>query len=614
MSQTQVSNLTIALKKEETKMRNITTYIQNIEVQTYKLGTLEPEKKILNGYITYLTYIKNIIDIKIKKDRNIGKLLTDVFGEVNNLSTKIKSYTEQLNERKAKIEEINNKNQNAKKKLQNTITKKKLQSNNAANKYELLQTGISDEEFKIDNFKVSINSLNNSKNTITNALTKFKVNVQKLNSQTGGVVNADKLIVQNILISNVINSKKLNNHGDNLKKIKEAYERGLTQNFISFQELCGELLILLKSIKISISFDLPPVPNNTSTNNINKATKLNNQLVNPGKTNKVGLNVDKILLPNNNGTYEAFKENKDAINALIKTTITEKKEISEKIKEINNLRQHQTTTQQQNPVGQQQTTTPQQTTTQQNPVGQQQTTTQQNPAGQQTQNPTLVQTNNLNIPDSNASPSSPSVNTTQQNTNNITAREKLAELINELEKETDTDKKQTLINEVDKKFKEANYTINSTTIQDLKNLPNIPTNPVKYNNTTATIENTIIHLIDSYIRVQSNKQDKDDGLARLTEPEKNRINKILNAKNKDDRYNLLLDLFENRPNRSTQDGGKHPEKKKSKSKNLPEKKKSKSKNLPKKKKSKSTIKNHSGGFVRGGVLFPQDFYDTSNVM
>ena len=614
MSQTQVSNLTIALKKEETKMRNITTYIQNIEVQTYKLGTLEPEKKILNGYITYLTYIKNIIDIKIKKDRNIGKLLTDVFGQVNNLSTKIKSYTEQLNERKAKIEEINNKNQKAKKNLQNTITKKKLQSNNAANKYELLQTGISDEEFKIDNFKVSINSLNNSKNTITNALTKFKVNVQKLNSQTGGVVNADKLIVQNILISNVINSKKLNNHGDNLKKIKEAYERGLTQNFISFQELCGELLILLKSIKISISFDLPPVPNNTSTNNINKATKLNNQLVNPGKTNKVGLNVDKILLPNNNGTYEAFKENKDAINALIKTTITEKKEISEKIKEINNLRQQQTTTQQQNPVGQQQTTTPQQTTTQQNPVGQQQTTTQQNPAGQQTQNPTLVQTNNLNIPDSNASPSSPSVNTTQQNTNNITAREKLAELINELEKETDTDKKQTLINEVDKKFKEANYTINSTTIQDLKNLPNIPTNPVKYNNTTATIENTIIHLIDSYIRVQSNKQDKDDGLARLTEPEKNRINKILNAKNKDDRYNLLLDLFENRPNRSTQDGGKHPEKKKSKSKNLPEKKKSKSKNLPKKKKSKSTIKNHSGGFVRGGVLFPQDFYDTSNVM
>jgi len=614
MSQTQVSNLTIALKKEETKMRNITTYIQNIEVQTDKLGTLEPEKKILNGYITYLTYIKNIIDIKIKKDRNIGKLLTDVFGEVNNLSTKIKSYTEQLNERKAKIEEINNKNQNAKKKLQNTITKKKLQSNNAANKYELLQTGISDEEFKIDNFTVSINSLNNSKNTITNALTKFKVNVQKLNSQTGGVVNADKLIVQNILISNVINSKKLNNHGYNLKKIKEAYERGLTQNFISFQELCGELLILLKSIKISISFDLPPVPNNTSTNNINKATKLNNKLVNPGKTNKVGLNVDKILLPNNNGTYEAFKENKDAINALIKTTITEKKEISEKIKEINNLRQQQTTTQQQNPVGQQQTTTPQQTTTQQNPVGQQQTTTQQNPAGQQTQNPTLVQTNNLNIPDSNASPSSPSVNTTQQNTNNITAREKLAELINELEKETDTDKKQTLINEVDKKFKEANYTINSTTIQDLKNLPNIPTNPVKYNNTTATIENTIIHLIDSYIRVQSNKQDKDDGLARLTEPEKIRINKILNAKNKDDRYNLLLDLFENRPNRSTQDGGKHPEKKKSKSKNLPEKKKSKSKNLPKKKKSKSTIKNHSGGFVRGGVLFPQDFYDTSNVM
>jgi len=30
--------------------------------------------------------------------------------------------------------------------------------------------------------------------------------------------------------------------------------------------------------------------------------------------------------------------------------------------------------------------------------------------------------------------------------------------------------------------------------------------------------------------------------------------------------------------------------------------------------SKSKSKKQSGGFIRGGVLFPQDFYDTSTVM
>ena len=76
---------------------------------------------------------------------------------------------------------------------------------------------------------------------------------------------------------------------------------------------------------------------------------------------------------------------------------------------------------------------------------------------------------------------------------------------------------------------------------------------------------------------------------------------------------------------STSTGGGY--KKKSKSKKMTSKKKSmkvakKTSSKAKENKNKKIVKSYSkskskkqsGGFIRGGVLFPQDFYDTSTVM
>ena len=128
------------------------------------------------------------------------------------------------------------------------------------------------------------------------------------------------------------------------------------------------------------------------------------------------------------------------------------------------------------------------------------------------------------------------------------------------------------------------------------------------------------YYIFRYISLLTYSGDFEEGLKVLNPEAKELINKILDTNDSDERKKLLIDLYEKRPNRIQ--GGKY---KKKKSKNSNSKSKSKTSKAKSTKKQKATrtqvksynnpkYKNQDGGFVRGGVLFPESFYRSDIVM
>ena len=140
-------------------------------------------------------------------------------------------------------------------------------------------------------------------------------------------------------------------------------------------------------------------------------------------------------------------------------------------------------------------------------------------------------------------------------------------------------------------------------------------------------------LVLNYIGLLTYNGDFETGLRALEEDSnaKNLLEQIFKETNDNKRHNLLFELYANRPNRRKV-GGKYKMKKSKKSKSKTTKatpKKAKSTKKPKKakstKKPKTTrtqtksynnpkYKNQDGGFVRGGVLFPESFYRSDIVM
>ena len=196
-------------------------------------------------------------------------------------------------------------------------------------------------------------------------------------------------------------------------------------------------------------------------------------------------------------------------------------------------------------------------------------------------------------------------------------RQKIKEELNELENlKNQTPRNEEKIEEIQKKinglFTKGNYTL-SDDLQEQFAQVKVPelefTDQEKYFLLRFISLLTLSGNFEAGLEVLNKKQNL-----------KNIIIVIFTTQDHDVRQKKLIELYEQRPNRNLTEGGKYKKKKSKKSKKSS--KTSKAKSTKKQKAPRTQVKsynnpkykNQDGGFVRGGVLFPESFYRSDIVM
>lgn len=620
------------LKSLKTKIDKLKNLSNNIQAKITKISEINPSTnpnsnrkknkgstrivEILKKYKNYVDYLKEILEKKFKKDELIIKLQKDVF-------TKIEPIIELLNKKPnlAVIEESEELIKKQKNLNQLEMTRDKLSTSNKRYLVDINQ------EFLETKYPLNGEDGTNAKNLIdlinennlincniqplqtylNTAVTSYQNELKQINTSSNGGANTnvptiektdDKLFqalktddvftttktVEELNTFNKIN--ETNYHTEKLKKIKIQYETGLIDNINEFQQICEALQELItETINICTIYtqlikNIKQQNKETKKKQQEAITKLNKDIdeitieiksIKEGKANitLLGLNTKEL-----EDIENVFKENENALENI-------EKEINKKKEELTNLKSLPS------PPQQQQQQQGQQGTVQQS---EQENNTLSILSESNSLKTVISELNNVNSTD------------ISNNTENMKILEDLSVKLNNLYK---------------------TYTNPSDLKQEFQSIPLIPNESIPEDDIIITNRDDI----DRYNRIVeriNNKTKRIDQLVIYIYVMKKYINAdeikkklYLEVRKK----NLFIQDDPIELERiSQQSAGKS---KKSKSKSKTSKTTSKNEKTTKKPKTRRTqtksynnleYKNQDGGFVRGGVLFPESFYRSDIVM
>lgn len=246
----------------QNEMNKIVSIDEQIDILNVKAGIVRESKKlqeILSKYITFLEYIKKIIQVKIIKDITIVKLIKDVFEKVNEV-------IEKTNDSNYGIYTSikNNAKKNAKKNELEQLRKSK--------KSKIYLVDIGDIKYKNDITQLE-NCTESIKTELNTAIKEFNralqpieggapKNTYSLNDETNKFYNVltnqtekvfDKInSAINSIDATELNNEKtglINKYTENLVSIKQKYEEGLNTNIADFEAICKALEELINKIK-----------------------------------------------------------------------------------------------------------------------------------------------------------------------------------------------------------------------------------------------------------------------------------------------------------------------------------------------------------------------------
>ena len=282
--------LETSLKEEQTKVGKIDEIIKKLQAQQIEVKKKSSNNetsfyKILGKYITFLEYIKSIIEVKIGKDEKIIELQQNVFNSINDITSRIQNIKLSLPQKEANISETaetpvqtNDNPNNTIEELNNKINELKgeldeLKKKQDKEKVYLLDFNTSNTGLNLDNKGIIEQRQKEINNIQKNCTKDIKNNVndfiKTLNSAQSGGTNAklnspsfkDNTKGHYDIISNtifkipntnygLINNIEVNqeNHTKKLKKIKEAYEKELETNIKNYEKICDALITLLEKI------------------------------------------------------------------------------------------------------------------------------------------------------------------------------------------------------------------------------------------------------------------------------------------------------------------------------------------------------------------------------
>ena len=556
-----------AMKAVNDKIIEMEKIITNLGNKINNSSSSENEKQILEKYKNYVEYLKKILTTKLNLDNNIMDVQKIVFQKLDKVFEKIQGFATIKKKIKNNSYDIKIKKLTEKKELKRVLIDiddiDEIEKNNNLLKELKCERVVDELEKVLNEYEQDLNNLNNP--------------------TTGGANSNNSLSIFTSSVNNNNNSVK-KSYMKNLNNIKENYETGLKESINTFNAICDALKILVKSCIQIINKLIDNLKTNKELKNELKRLQgiKGNDMV-----SYVGLN-----LKNFNDTEELFNKNKDALGSMMKQITNAQNDLKKESNTIDkpiNLQQPQVSPQ---PTG----------NTGQSQQGQQ---GQVNNASQLSQN--AINFFNKGTP------------IIREKINEIQVRKDIDEKLKNLELlKNKNPRNETEITEIENEIKQLFQDGDYTLSDDLK---------TQFNNVSVpNIEFTAHekYLLFNYITLLTFNGGFEEGLNALNnhKESKNIINEIFAASSNEKRQKLLIKLYEQRPNREKV-GGKYKMKKSKKSKSKTSKATSKKANSTKKPKTTRTqtksynnpkYKNQDGGFVRGGVLFPESFYRSDIVM
>ena len=283
----------------------INTAIQPLEAEKAKIETIREtlnnndkssfvKSNTKNQYNKYLTYLENLIDAKITKDKSIMGLLALSFNGINTSINTIEEIREQFTGKELnELIPLNDVNEY-------TLELDKNTANALGKEYN------QGDKLTIENINTAISKMIE---TCTTNIQKYITEFQEKLTQTEQTEQADIITggdyknlgdgKNNVSITNI------NNYKTKLKDIKEKYEKALKDDIKDYKKLC----------------DLLTETDGGLLNNINKSVQILRRNSNK-LSKKMGLKLDTLL------DSDPFAENKNLFDNLIRMVEEEKEGLS----------------------------------------------------------------------------------------------------------------------------------------------------------------------------------------------------------------------------------------------------------------------------------------------
>ena len=674
----QLNNLSVQIQAKITKI-SVITQSTNPNSNRKNQGSTSIVN-ILTNYKNYVDYLKNILEVKFKKDDSIIKLQTNVF-------SKIQPIIEILNKNKnlGVIEESKELNNLQRERNQLIKTRDKLSASNKRylvdinpellkTKYKLDNGEIVEDEYGTDlitlinqhnltncNVRTLQNDLNKAVSSYEEELTNFTTGgatknvptIEKTDGDLFKALNTDEVISTNSIVNKLNTQKEINEHTNKLKAIKYNYERGLKENIEEFKKICKALQELItttteicttyteqikniKQKKERIKEDRQDAIKNFNAE-INKISG-EIQSIKKGKANITLLGLNTSNLENIDNVFKTNKKALENIMQEIKTQQQSVNSINDNITGTSNTSSSIGTSNSGSSSGTSNSgstgTSGTSGTGSNITSGTGSNITSGTSGTSGTIGTSGTSGSEIGSISSNSSEISEDIqellegcvegfkaiklnNDEKIEIENVQQQidEKLVKLKVLKDKENRSNDDNTAIttleDEIEELFQGSNFTITDKMQNALDSIPE------------RNLTEEQRKLVFNYIGLLTYNKDFEKGLRVLERDNaaKNLLEQIFKETDDRKRHNLLLKLYEKRPNRK--EGGKYKMKKSKKSKSkttktTPKKAKSTKKTKTTRTQTKSynnpKYKNQDGGFVRGGVLFPESFYRSDIVM
>lgn len=296
------TKITQAIEKQTKKIEEIKNIKTNIVKSTF-------DENIKNQYIKYLDYIINIIKAKILKDNAIMGLLNIAFGQINEVSNIIN----QSKDKFKKIESIEELIEipNAPKNSSGLADDYKFPVNDELKKIlNIEENNIEENNITIETLEKKIEDmLNRCAKDVGDNIKKFMKDLSNIGK------NAYEISLKGGTNGTYIpgferfNNNEKNTYINNLKSIKEAYENDLKENIQAYKKICNLLSGengLLKNIIVSLR----------------KIYEDSKKIESSKITKKWGLNLSVLL------NKEPFKDNIDIFTEMLEQITDAKNELS----------------------------------------------------------------------------------------------------------------------------------------------------------------------------------------------------------------------------------------------------------------------------------------------
>ena len=215
------------------------------------------DKSTVGKHIKYLEYLKNILETKMKKDVKIMNLFNAVMNNTNGIIDAINQINEIIDrkqnfEKREKLKELKENKKNIMKfeinKCSKDLKKKLDEISNLSNinqKIEKRKIGGSLLSSKLNKYNKQIEK---NLNTLINSVNK----IQSSNQKGGTNFQVNNAIIKNLGLVDILQDNKENakkTYTEDLKKIKDAYEKGLKENIEDFKAICKALTEYLKKLQ-----------------------------------------------------------------------------------------------------------------------------------------------------------------------------------------------------------------------------------------------------------------------------------------------------------------------------------------------------------------------------